>query len=85
MPVLTIMTDVRLERQLRYYFSDKNLWKDEWLMNQLGDDGTGFIPADIIAGFNRVQQILVCSSEISRFVLYILQELNCKARAMKWF
>ncbi|CAJ1358473.1 unnamed protein product [Effrenium voratum] len=52
-----IMTDVRLERQLRYYFSDKNLWKDEWLMNQLGDDGTGFIPADIIAGFNRVQQI----------------------------
>ncbi|CAJ1372648.1 unnamed protein product [Effrenium voratum] len=51
------MTDVRLERQLRYYFSDKNLWKDEWLMNQLGDDGTGFIPADIIAGFNRVQQI----------------------------
>ncbi|CAK9115215.1 Aspartate aminotransferase (AspAT) (Transaminase A) [Durusdinium trenchii] len=51
------MGDVRLERQLRYYFSDKNLWKDEWLVNQLGEDCTSFIAAEIIAGFNRVQQI----------------------------
>ena len=51
------MTDVRLERQLRYYFSDKNLWKDAWLVNQLGDDCTGFIGAEVIASFNRVQQI----------------------------
>lgn len=30
------MADVRLERQLRYYFSDKNLWKDDARHGLLG-------------------------------------------------
>lgn len=66
------MADVRLERQLRYYFSDKNLWKDVWLVNQLGDDCTGFIAAEVIAGFNRVQQI---TSELD-LVVASLKRIN---------
>jgi la-related protein 1 len=66
------MADVRLERQLSYYFSDKNLWKDVWLVNQLGDDCTGFIAAEVIAGFNRVQQI---TSELD-LVVASLQRIN---------
>ena len=71
------MADVRLERQLRYYFSDKNLWKDVWLVNQLGDDCTGFIAAEVIAGFNRVQQI---TSELDLVVASLkrIHELEVK-------
>mmetsp|Transcript_68944 Transcript_68944/g.121894 ORF Transcript_68944/g.121894 Transcript_68944/m.121894 type:complete len:586 (+) Transcript_68944:52-1809(+) len=49
--------DVRLDRQLSYYFSDKNLWKDDWLAGQLGEDCAGWISIAVIAGFKRVQQI----------------------------
>jgi len=71
------MADVRLERQLRYYFSDKNLWKDVWLVKQLGDDCTGFIAAEVIAGFNRVQQI---TSEVDLVVASLkrIEELEVK-------
>ena len=81
------MADPRLERQLRYYFSDKNLWKDEWLVNQLGPDATGFISADVIAGFNRVQQItndfdLVVSS-LQRIVELEVTELDGKVQVRR--
>ena len=71
------MADVRLERQLRYYFSDKNLWKDVWLVNQLGEDCTGFIAAEVIASFNRVQQI---TSELDLVVTSLkrIDELEVK-------
>ena len=74
---LAAMADVRLERQLRYYFSDKNLWKDVWLVKQLGDDCTGFIAAEVIAGFNRVQQI---TSEVDLVVASLkrIEELEVK-------
>lgn len=42
---------------MTYYFSDKNLWKDEWLMEKLGPDATGWVDASLIAGFRRVQEI----------------------------
>mmetsp|Transcript_98011 Transcript_98011/g.204442 ORF Transcript_98011/g.204442 Transcript_98011/m.204442 type:complete len:584 (-) Transcript_98011:64-1815(-) len=51
------MVDVRLERQLTYYFSDKNLWKDEWLKSQIGEDALGWVDVAMIAGFKRVQEI----------------------------
>lgn len=51
------MADARLERQLAYYFSDKNLWKDEWLRERLGPDSTGWTDLSLIAGFKRVQEI----------------------------
>lgn len=46
-----------MQRQLAYYFSDKNLWRDEYLMKQLGDDGTGWVDIKIIAGFKRIQDM----------------------------
>mmetsp|Transcript_133711 Transcript_133711/g.337808 ORF Transcript_133711/g.337808 Transcript_133711/m.337808 type:complete len:593 (+) Transcript_133711:37-1815(+) len=49
--------EVRLERQLTYYFSDKNLWKDEWLKEKIGEDATGWIDVSLIASFKRVQEI----------------------------
>ena len=81
------MADPRLERQLRYYFSDKNLWKDEWLVSQLGADATGFISADVIAGFNRVQQItndfeLVVSS-LQRIVELEVSEVQGKVQVRR--
>lgn len=51
------MANIRLERQLRYYFSDKNLWKDDWLLDKLGSEGTGWIQASVLASFKRVQEI----------------------------
>jgi len=51
------MSDPRLERQLSYYFSDKNLWKDEWLIEKIGADARGWIDVSVIAGFKRVQAI----------------------------
>ena len=41
-------------------------------MNQLGDDCTGFIAAEVIAGFNRVQQI---TSELD-LVVASLKRIN---------
>ncbi|CAE7448480.1 aspC [Symbiodinium natans] len=81
------MADPRLERQLRYYFSDKNLWKDEWLVNQLGAEATDYISADIIAGFNRVQQItndldLVVSS-LQRIEELEVSEVNGKVQVRR--
>mmetsp|Transcript_26794 Transcript_26794/g.68059 ORF Transcript_26794/g.68059 Transcript_26794/m.68059 type:complete len:585 (-) Transcript_26794:55-1809(-) len=49
--------DVRLERQLGHYFSDKNLWKDAWLIDQIGANATGWIDVSVIASFKRVQEI----------------------------
>mmetsp|Transcript_33860 Transcript_33860/g.78737 ORF Transcript_33860/g.78737 Transcript_33860/m.78737 type:complete len:595 (+) Transcript_33860:132-1916(+) len=51
------MADLRLQRQLRYYFSDKNLWKDEWLLERLGDNATDWVEVSVIASFKRVQEI----------------------------
>lgn len=51
------MVDVRLERQLTYYFSDKNLWKDDWLKEKIGPDATGWIDIATLASFKRVQEI----------------------------
>eukprot|EP00392_Amoebophrya_sp_AT5.2_P001735 g1737.t1 len=48
----------RLQRQLAYYFSEKNLHRDPWLVEQLGGDPcTGWIQVAVIAGFRRVQNI----------------------------
>ncbi|CAD7972484.1 unnamed protein product [Amoebophrya sp. A25] len=53
--------EIRLERQLGYYFSDKNLWRDEWLVARLGGEScTGWIDVDVIASFRRVRQITCC-------------------------
>lgn len=49
--------EVRLRRQLAHYFSDKNLWKDDWLMERLGGEGTGWIDVSVVAGFKKMEQI----------------------------
>jgi len=43
-----------------YYFSDTNLFSDEWLRRQMNDEG--WIPATLIAGFNMVRML---TSDIS--------------------
>ena len=45
----------KLKRQLEYYFSDRNLWKDDWLLQQLGEDGTGWLPISVLLKFDRIQ------------------------------
>ena len=42
-PPVSAEAEARLERQLQYYFSDKNLWRDDWLMQHLGPDATGWV------------------------------------------
>mmetsp|Transcript_67677 Transcript_67677/g.195966 ORF Transcript_67677/g.195966 Transcript_67677/m.195966 type:complete len:586 (-) Transcript_67677:93-1850(-) len=66
------MVDVRLERQLSYYFSDKNLWKDDWLIEKMGPDATGWIDVSMIAGFKRVQEI---TSDVD-LVVSILRKMD---------
>mmetsp|Transcript_7837 Transcript_7837/g.18263 ORF Transcript_7837/g.18263 Transcript_7837/m.18263 type:complete len:581 (+) Transcript_7837:49-1791(+) len=51
------MDEAKLERQLTYYFSDKNLWKDDWLRDRLGPDSVGWIDVKIIAGFKKISTI----------------------------
>ncbi|CAD7971510.1 unnamed protein product [Amoebophrya sp. A120] len=72
----------RLQRQLEYYFSDKNLWKDTWLREKLHgseeNDCTGWIDVAVIANFKRVQQITSDLDWVVR-VLYRIDELEVRA------
>lgn len=50
--------ELRLQRQLAYYFSNKNLWRDAWLAEQLGGpECVGWLDVSVLLGFRRVQQI----------------------------
>ncbi|EOD22804.1 hypothetical protein EMIHUDRAFT_61179, partial [Emiliania huxleyi CCMP1516] len=43
-----------LVSQLGFYFSDSNLRRDRFLIRLTGADGTGAVPIETLATFNRV-------------------------------
>jgi hypothetical protein len=50
--------------QIQWYFSQDNLVKDVFLRKHM--DGQGFVPVSLIAGFNRVQQLVADVPEQAR-------------------
>ncbi|XP_074591152.1 la-related protein 1C-like [Curcuma longa] len=46
---------VMLLKQIEYYFSNENLYKDVFLKKNMDDQG--WVPISLIAGFNRVKQL----------------------------
>ena len=52
-----------LRRQLEYYFSDANLCKDAFLQQKLREATGGWVGADIIAIFPRVQALVPLSDD----------------------
>mmetsp|Transcript_15935 Transcript_15935/g.18615 ORF Transcript_15935/g.18615 Transcript_15935/m.18615 type:complete len:589 (-) Transcript_15935:207-1973(-) len=68
----------KLHRQLKYYFSDKNLWKDKWLVQQLGgDDATGWLPVKVLLTFDKIQRLTSTkeTEEDKNLVLSVLNEI----------
>ncbi|KAK1296556.1 hypothetical protein QJS10_CPB15g00393 [Acorus calamus] len=45
----------KLTKQIDYYFSDENLFKDTYLKKHMNEEG--WVPISLIAGFNRVKQL----------------------------
>ena len=49
-------------KQIEYYFSEGNLPKDKFLMAEIAKDEAGFVDLSVIAGFNRIKQLLPSGS-----------------------
>ncbi|KAL0891578.1 hypothetical protein Bca101_015561 [Brassica carinata] len=47
--------NIKLQKQIQYYFSEENLIKDTYLRRQMDDQG--FVPLPVIAGFNKVAEL----------------------------
>ncbi|CAN7016101.1 hypothetical protein IGI04_013863 [Brassica rapa subsp. trilocularis] len=47
--------NIKLQKQIHYYFSEENLIKDTYLRRQMDDQG--FVPLPVIAGFNKVAEL----------------------------
>ena len=47
----------KLAAQLKFYFSDSNLWKDKFLRQQIAESPTGYVAISVLASFNRVQSL----------------------------
>lgn len=46
---------LRAQQQIEYYFSDRNLRKDEHLLRKTGALGTGFVELEFLSNFSRLQ------------------------------
>lgn len=47
----------KLSAQLKFYFSDSNLWKDKFLQQKIAGSTTGHVEIGLIASFNRVKAL----------------------------
>ncbi|KAF8101537.1 hypothetical protein N665_0204s0034 [Sinapis alba] len=47
--------NIKLQKQIHYYFSEENLIKDTYLRRQMDD--LGFVPLPVIAGFKKVAEL----------------------------
>ncbi|KAJ0240740.1 La-related protein 1C [Hirschfeldia incana] len=47
--------NIKLQKQIHYYFSEENLIKDTYLRRQMDDQG--FVPLPVIAGFKKVAEL----------------------------
>ncbi|XP_023765829.2 la-related protein 1C [Lactuca sativa] len=54
-PVINPPLNVKIVKQIEYYFSDDNLVKDDFLRSNMDDEG--WVPITLIAGFPRVQSL----------------------------
>ncbi|CAF2133259.1 BnaAnng08280D [Brassica napus] len=55
--------NIKLQKQIHYYFSEENLIKDTYLRRQMDDQG--FVPLPVIAGFNKVAELTESVQQIA--------------------
>ncbi|CAH8325374.1 unnamed protein product [Eruca vesicaria subsp. sativa] len=55
--------NIKLQKQIHYYFSEENLIKDTYLRGKM--DGQGFVPIPVIAAFNKVAELTVNVQQIA--------------------
>ena len=60
-----------IRRQVEYYFCDKNYEKDNFLKKN--EDENGFIPLNVIMGFNKIQMI---TKDKNEFIEALKEDVN---------
>ena len=54
----------RIRKQIEFYFSDSNFRQDKFLREKASQNADGFVPLEIIAGFNRVKSLTNDMSQV---------------------
>merc|ERR1712098_661234 len=58
---------LRIRQQIEYYFSMENLFRDYYLRSQM--DADGWVSLEVLAGFNRLKYLLLCSNDPTLLML----------------
>ena len=65
-----------LQRQIEYYFSDKNLRSDEFFHEKISENAEGWLDSSWILGCNRVKKLGVSNEEDIESALLYSEELD---------
>ncbi|KAI8102218.1 hypothetical protein M9435_005824 [Picochlorum sp. BPE23] len=51
-------TKSKIKKQMEFYFSDSNLYRDSFLHEKMSNDSDGFVDISLVCTFNRMKQLL---------------------------
>eukprot|EP00889_Picochlorum_renovo_P004509 jgi/Picre1/31539/NNA_006891.t1 len=51
-------TKSKIKKQMEFYFSDSNLYRDSFLHEKMSNDSDGFVDISLVCTFNRMKKLL---------------------------